>query len=74
MAQKNTNNRPKGGPGGKMRFEKPKNPAKTLGRLFSYVVKNKALLFLVVLLVILSSVAVAVTIGSLADNVEVFMK
>lgn len=57
MAQKNTNNRPKGGPGGKMRFEKPKNPAKTLGRLFSYVVKNKALLVLVVLLVFLSSAA-----------------
>ena len=44
-----------GGPGGKMRFEKPNNAGKTLFRLLSYVVKNKALLFLVAILVIISS-------------------
>ncbi len=57
MANKNINSQPKGGPGGRMKFEKPKNAGKTLGRLFSYVVKNKALLVLVVLLVIVSSAA-----------------
>ncbi|MBR2875513.1 MAG: ABC transporter ATP-binding protein [Clostridia bacterium] len=38
-----------------MRFEKPNNAGKTLFRLLSYVVKNKALLFLVAILVIISS-------------------
>jgi len=46
---------PPGGPGNKMRFEKPQNPAKTLLRLLSYVVKNKAVLVLVAVLVIISS-------------------
>ena len=44
-----------GGPGGRMRFEKPNNAGKTLSRLLSYVVKNKALLVLVALLVLISS-------------------
>ena len=44
-----------GGPGNKMRFEKPTNPAKTLLRLLGYVVKNKAVLVLVAVLVIISS-------------------
>ena len=46
---------PPGGPGGRMRFEKPQNPAKTLLRLLGYVVKNKAILVLVAVLVIVSS-------------------
>ena len=48
---------PQGGPGAKMKFEKPKNPAKTLGRLLSYVAKSKGLLAVVVFLVLFSSVA-----------------
>lgn len=44
-----------GGPGGKMRFEKPQNAGKTLFRLLGYVVKNKAVLALVAILVIISS-------------------
>ena len=53
--QAKKNGHPPGGPGGKMRFEKPQNPAKTLLRLLSYVVKNKAVLVLVAVLVIISS-------------------
>ncbi len=53
--QKKPDNGP--GPGGKMKFEKPKNTGKTLSRLLSYVVKRKALLVLVVLLVIISAIA-----------------
>ena len=58
MAHKQPN-QPKGGhgPGGKMKFEKPKNAGKTLMRLLSYVVKKKALLVLVVVLVLVSSIA-----------------
>ncbi|MBR4286089.1 MAG: ABC transporter ATP-binding protein [Clostridia bacterium] len=48
---------PQGGPGARMKFEKPKNPAKTLGRLLSYVAKSKGLLAVVVFLVLFSSVA-----------------
>lgn len=57
MAEKQMkkNGPPPGGPGGRMRFEKPNNAGKTLSRLLSYVVKNKALLFLVALLVLISS-------------------
>ncbi len=57
MAEKQIkkNGPPPGGPGNKMRFEKPQNPAKTLLRLLSYVVKNKAVLVLVAVLVIISS-------------------
>ena len=49
------NGPPAGGPGGRMRFEKPNNAGKTLSRLLSYVVKNKALLALVAILVLISS-------------------
>ena len=57
MAEKpmKKNGPPAGGPGGRMRFEKPANPAKTLSRLLGYVVKNKAVLVLVAVLVIVSS-------------------
>ena len=57
MAEKQMkkNGPPAGGPGGKMRFEKPNNAGKTLSRLLSYVVKNKALLVLVAILVLISS-------------------
>lgn len=48
---------PQKGHGGNMKFEKPKNPAKTLGRLLSYVAKSKGLLAVVVFLVLFSSVA-----------------
>ena len=48
---------PRQGPGGKMKFEKPKNPAKTLGRLLSYVAKSKGLLAVVIFLVIFASFA-----------------
>lgn len=56
MAHKQPN-QPKGGPGpgGKMKFEKPKNAGKTLMRLLSYVVKKKTLLVLVVVLVLVSA-------------------
>lgn len=47
----------KGGPGGKMHFEKPKNAGKTLGRLLSYVFKHKTTLVLVALLVLMASAA-----------------
>ena len=46
-----------GGPGGKMKFEKPKNVGKTIGRLLSYVAKSKGLLVLVVILVLFASFA-----------------
>ena len=46
---------PPGGPGGRMKFEKPNNAGKTLSRLLGYVVKNKALLVLVAFLVFVSS-------------------
>ena len=57
MAEKpmKRNGPPAGGPGGRMRFEKPANPAKTLSRLLGYVVKNKIVLVLVAVLVIVSS-------------------
>ncbi len=45
------------GPGGKMKFEKPKNVGKTIGRLLSYVAKSKGLLVLVVILVLFASFA-----------------
>lgn len=58
MAQKQQK-RPQGGPGpgGKMKFEKPKNTKKTLLRLLSYVTQKKALLILVFVLVLFSSFA-----------------
>ncbi len=58
MAQKQQK-RPQGGPGpgGKMKFEKPKNTKKTLLRLLSYVTQKKALLILVFILVLFSSFA-----------------
>ncbi len=58
MAHKNTPQPKNGpGPGGRMNYQKPQNAGKTLMRLFSYVVKNKLLLILVILLVIASSLA-----------------
>ena len=45
------------GPGGKMKFEKPKNTKKTLLRLLSYVTQKKALLIIVFILVLFSSFA-----------------
>ena len=45
------------GPGGRMKFEKPKNTKKTLVRLLSYVTQKKALLVVVFALVLFSSVA-----------------
>lgn len=45
------------GPGGKMKFEKPKNTKKTLLRLLSYVTQKKALLIVVFILVLFSSIA-----------------
>lgn len=57
MAQKPTKQPAAHGPGGKMKFEKPKNTKKTLLRLLSYVTQKKALLFIVFILVILSSLA-----------------
>ena len=45
------------GPGGRMKFEKPKNTKKTLTRLLSYVTQKKALLVIVFFLVIISSAA-----------------
>ncbi len=59
MAQKQVK-RPQGngpGPGGKMKFEKPKNTKKTLLRLLSYVTQKKALLIVVFILVLFSSLA-----------------
>ena len=55
----NNKKRPQGpgGPGGKMKFEKPKNPLKTIGRLLSYVAKSKGLLILVILLVLFAAFA-----------------
>lgn len=44
-----------GGPGGKMKFEKPKNVKKTVSRLLSYVAKSKSLLIIVILMVIFSA-------------------
>ena len=56
MAEKQIKKQPNGpGPGGKMKFEKPNDAGKTLSRLLSYVVKNKALLVLVAFLVFVSS-------------------
>lgn len=46
-----------GGPGGKMKFEKPKNVGKTIGRLLSYVAKSKGLLVIVILLVLFAAFA-----------------
>ena len=51
------NNKPQGGPGGRMKFEKPKDAKKTLMRLLSYVVKNKLLLVFIALLVVVSALA-----------------
>ncbi len=45
------------GPGGRMKFEKPKNTKKTLLRLLSYVTQKKALLVVVFILVLFSSLA-----------------
>ena len=45
------------GPGGRMKFEKPKNTKKTLLRLLSYVTQKKALLVVVFALVLFSSIA-----------------
>lgn len=59
MAEKQAK-RPNGngpGPGGRMKFEKPKNTKKTLLRLLSYVTQKKALLVVVFVLVLFSSVA-----------------
>lgn len=59
MAEKQIK-RPNGngpGPGGKMKFEKPKNTKKTLLRLLSYVTQKKALLVVVFILVLFSSIA-----------------
>ena len=50
-------NGPQPGPGGKMKFEKPKNPLKTIGRLLSYVAKSKGLLVVVIFLVLFSAFA-----------------
>ncbi len=57
MAEKTIkkNNHHAGGPGGKMKFEKPNNAGKTLFRLLGYVVKKKSLLILVAVLVLISS-------------------
>ena len=58
MAQKKANQPQNGpGPGGKMKFERPKNTGKTLTRLLSYVAQKKALLAVVFFLVIFSSAA-----------------
>jgi len=59
MAEKQVK-RPQGngpGPGGRMKFEKPKNTKKTLLRLLSYVTQKKALLILVFVLVLFSAFA-----------------
>ena len=59
MAEKQVK-RPNGngpGPGGRMKFEKPKNTKKTLLRLLSYVTQKKALLVVVFFLVLFSSIA-----------------
>ncbi|MEE1505127.1 MAG: ABC transporter transmembrane domain-containing protein, partial [Acutalibacteraceae bacterium] len=59
MAEKQVK-RPNGngpGPGGRMKFEKPKNTKKTLLRLLSYVTQKKVLLILVFVLVLFSSIA-----------------
>ena len=59
MAEKQVK-RPNGngpGPGGRMKFEKPKNTKKTLLRLLSYVTQKKALLVVVFILVLFSSIA-----------------
>ncbi len=59
MAEKQVK-RPNGngpGPGGRMKFEKPKNTKKTLLRLLSYVTQKKALLVVVFVLVLFSSIA-----------------
>ena len=45
------------GPGNKMKFGKPKNPVKTIGRLLSYVAKSKGLLAVVIFLVLFSAFA-----------------
>ncbi len=55
MAKKPNGAQP--GPGGKMKFEKPKNPLKTIGRLLSYVAKSKGLLVVVIFLVLFSAFA-----------------
>lgn len=57
MAEKQVKKQAPNGPGpaGKMKFEKPNDAGKTLFRLLGYVVKNKALLVLVAVLVIISS-------------------
>ncbi len=59
MAEKQVK-RPNGngpGPGGRMKFEKPKNTKKTLLRLLSYVTQKKALLVVIFALVLFSSIA-----------------
>ena len=59
MAEKQVK-RPQGngpGPGGRMKFEKPKNTKKTFLRLLSYVTQKKALLVVVFALVLFSTIA-----------------
>ena len=59
MAEKQVK-RPNGngpGQGGKMKFEKPKNTKKTLLRLLSYVTQKKALLVVVFVLVLFSTIS-----------------
>lgn len=56
MSEKNQG-KASGGPGPRMRFEKPKNARATLLRLLGYVVKKRLLLVFVALLVVTSSVA-----------------
>lgn len=48
---------PKGRPGMNMKFEKPKDARKTFGRLIRYIFRQKHSLFLVVLLVFISSLS-----------------
>ena len=44
-----------GGPGGKKGYAKPKNAKQVFKRILSYIGKNKALLFVVFIMLILST-------------------
>ena len=44
-----------GGPGGKRGYAKPKNAKQVFKRILSYIGKNKALLFVVFIMLILST-------------------
>ena len=57
MAEKQVKPAQGHGPGGRMKFEKPKNTKKTLLRLLSYVTQKKALLVMVFVLVLFTSIA-----------------